>query len=142
MKSDANVPRILKMDGVGLSVLDQANQEVTPMFGLIEKYGQEKSWSHTVIDSPSNSATLICQLPGEGNREHFHPDWDEWWYIVKGKWEWVIEGKSTIIKEGDIVFIERNRLHHITAVGDSASLRLAVSRYDVGHVYKDGSYQE
>ena len=109
MKSDANVPRILKMDGVGLSILDQANQEVTPMFGLIEKYGQEKSWSHTVIDSPSNSATLICQLPGEGNREHFHPDWDEWWYIVKGKWEWVIEGKSTIIKEGDIVFIERNR---------------------------------
>ena len=53
-----------------------------------------------------------------------------------------IEGKSTIIKEGDIVFIERNRQHHITAVGDSASLRLAVSRYDVEHVYKDGSYQE
>ena len=45
---------------------------------------------------------------------HYHPDWDEWWYILKGKWNWTVEGKQLLIKKGDIVFIERNRKHKIT----------------------------
>ena len=38
---------------------------------------------------------------------HHHPDWDEWWYIVEGKWEWNIEGEKVSISHGDIVFINR-----------------------------------
>jgi quercetin dioxygenase-like cupin family protein len=140
MKADADVSRILKMDGVGSSCLDQANEEIVNIPEIIERYGRDSSWSHTVINSKSNSATLICQLPGEGNRTHHHPDWDEWWYIVEGRWEWDIEGAKKSICPGDIVFINRNRKHQITAVGEKVAIRLAVSRYDVDHVYEEDDY--
>ena len=106
MKSDADVPRILKMDGVDKFCLDQANKEIVSIPELIKLNGRESSWSHTIINTPSNSATLICQLPGEGNRMHHHPDWDEWWYIIEGSWEWDIEGMIKTISQNEIVFIE------------------------------------
>jgi quercetin dioxygenase-like cupin family protein len=140
MKSDADVPNILKNDGVTHSVYDQANREQASVPDIVAKYGKNTSWSHTLVDSASNSATLICQLPGEGNRRHHHPDWNEWWYIYEGVWEWEIEGVKKEIKAGDVVFIERNRKHKITARGDSAAIRIAVSRYDVAHVYEDPDY--
>lgn len=140
MKADANVERILSMDGVSHFVAGSANQEVADIPALIEKYGRDRSWSHTVINSPSNSATLICQLPGEGNRKHHHSDWDEWWYIIEGDWEWWVEGKTHRVKAGNVVFIERNRKHKITAVGSRVAIRLAVSRYDVDHIYEEEDY--
>ena len=140
MKSDADVPRILKMDGVSSFCFDQTNKETANIQEIIERYGRDCSWSHTLINSPSNSATLICQLPGEGNRMHHHPDWDEWWYIVEGCWEWNIDGVNKSIYQSEIVFIERNRKHQVTAVGEKVAIRLAVSRYDVDHVYKDDDY--
>ena len=45
------------------------------------------------------------------------------------------EGKSTIVKEGDFVFIKKDCKHKITAIGDEMAIRLAVSRADVEHVY-------
>ena len=140
LKSDADVPQILKMDGVSNIILDQSNKEVVNVPELIIKYGTNSSWSHTLINSLSNSATLICQMPGEGNRRHFHPDWDEWWYIVKGEWIWEIEGVENKICEGQVIFIERNKIHKITACGKEAAIRLAVSRYDVAHVYTENDY--
>ena len=140
MKSDADVPNILKYDGVTNSIFDNANQEVVNIPRLIEKYGLKSSWSHTLVNTESNSATLICQLPGEGNRRHFHPEWNEWWFIVEGSWEWEIEGLTKLVNKGDIVFIEKNRKHKITAVGSQCAIRLAVSRYDVAHVYDEADY--
>lgn len=140
MKSDANVESILQADGVLRSIFTEGNQPVTHIPDLIAQYGLERSWSHTLVNTESNSATLICQLPGEGNRRHHHPDWNEWWYIVLGNWTWEIEGKQIDIKQGDLVFIEKNKKHRITAAGDSAAIRIAVSRYDVDHVYDDGDY--
>lgn len=142
MKSDADVPTILQMDGVSSMCLDKANQEIVSIEAIINSYGTDKSWSHTVINSPSNSSTLICQMPGEGNRRHHHPDWDEWWYIVDGEWEWHIEGEIKKVKKGDIVFIERNRKHQIKASGTKAAIRLAVSRYDVAHEYDEKDYSK
>ena len=137
---DANVARILNGDGVSLNNQDSFNLEKVSIDSLINKYGREKSWSHTVINSPSNSATLIAQLPGEGNRMHYHHDWDEWWYIIEGEWEWLVEGDRKTIKAGGIIFIERNRKHKITACGQKMAIRLAVSRYDVDHVYTNNNY--
>ena len=71
--SDAQVERILKQDGVKNNNQENFNLEKVSINKLIEKYGRENSWSHTVINSKSNSATLIAQLPGEGNRMHYHP---------------------------------------------------------------------
>ena len=41
---------------------------------------------------------------------------------------------------GDIVFIERNKKHKIQAIGNSMSIRMAVSREDVDHVYDIEDY--
>jgi quercetin dioxygenase-like cupin family protein len=71
---------------------------------------------------------------------HYHPSWDEWWYVVEGEWEWIIEGKVNKIKKGEIIYIERNRSHKITAIGNKMAIRLAVSRYDVDHVYTEKNY--
>ena len=80
-------------------------------------------------------------MPGEGNRLHYHPTWDEWWYILEGKWEWMVDGESKKVKQGDVVFIERNRKHKITALGNKMAIRLAVSREDVDHVYEHEAYK-
>ena len=140
LKADADRERILVMDGVKALCMNDFNQEVAHVPDLIAKYGTTASWSHTLVNSPSNSATLIAQLPGEGNRLHFHPEWDEWWYIIDGQWEWLVDGVPKPINKGDLVFIERNRRHRITAKGDRMAIRLAVSRSDVDHVYDVADY--
>ena len=137
---DANVARILEGDGVSTNSQNLYNQQKVSINNLIGKYGRENSWSHTLINSPSNSATLIAQLPGEGNRMHYHHDWDEWWYIVEGEWEFWIEGEKMGITKGEVIFIERNKKHKITAIGNQIAIRLAVNRYDVDHVYSDDEY--
>ena len=47
-----------------------------------------------------------------------------------------VDGKTMNVKEGDIVFIERNKRHKITAAGNQQAIRLAVSRDDVDHIYE------
>ena len=103
---------------------------------LIKKQMAEgTSWSYRLINTESNSMTIISQNPGEGNREHYHPDWNEWWYILDGSWKWTIEGKDKIVSKGDVVFIPKGTVHRIEAVGDKPAIRMAVSRADVAHVY-------
>ena len=77
-------------------------------------------------------------MPGEGNRRHHHRDWDEWWLIVEGQWEYEIDGERRVVKQGDLVFIARDRIHKVTAIGDSRAIRMAVSRDGVAHIYQDG----
>jgi CMP-N-acetylneuraminic acid synthetase/quercetin dioxygenase-like cupin family protein len=133
--ADRDRERILVDDGVSNNNMDSFNQEIVSINELVNKYGGQTSWSHTVVNSESNCATLIAQMPGEGNRRHFHPDWDEWWYIISGSWEWNIEGDKKIVSKGDLVFIPRGKWHKITAIGSEIAIRLAVSRHDVDHVY-------
>jgi len=140
LRADADVPNILKQDGVESSIFDMANQSITHIPDLIKKYGKDSSWSHTLVDTTSNSATLICQLPGEGNRRHHHPDWNEWWYIIDGTWQWDIEDEVRTIKKGDLVFMPKGVKHKITAIGKDVAIRIAVSRYDVDHVYEEKDY--
>ena len=133
---EVDVPSILAKDGVKNNDLFDANKEVVNLNDLIAKMDSAASWSKRVIDTESNSMTVISQIPGEGNRRHYHPEWNEWWYIVDGEWDWEIEGEVRKIKKGDIVFMEKNRVHKITASGVEPAIRMAVSRSDVVHVYK------
>lgn len=132
---DANRLRVLLEDGVINNNMDNFNQEIASAKKIIENNPTDVCWSHTLVNSPSTCATLIAQMPGEGNRMHYHSDWDEWWLIMKGEWNWWIEGRNLTVKEGDIVFIERFKKHKITAIGDHQAIRLAVSRQDVDHIY-------
>ncbi len=137
---DRDRKKVLLDDGVQLNNMDNYNQEITSVDEIINNNPKDKSWSHTLVNSKSNSATLIAQMPGEGNRMHYHDSWDEWWYIIQGNWEWKIDGKIKNIKRGDHIFIERNKIHKITATGNSLSIRLAVSRADVDHIYTKDDY--
>ena len=139
---DANREIILVEDGVKKNEMFNYNKEKVSIDKIIQSNSKTKSWSHTVINSPSNSATLIAQMPGEGNRMHYHHDWDEWWYIIQGQWEWLVEGEKKEINAGEVVFIERNRVHKITAAGNKMAIRLAVSREDVDHVYTKDDYEK
>lgn len=140
---EADVPSILEKDGVENNDLFDANKEIISIPAIINKKrfnadndsSYQKSWSKRVVDTESNSATLICQLPGEGNRRHYHHNWNEWWYIMQGEWDFEIEGEVKRVKEGDLVFIAKNRVHKIQAAGTQPAIRLAVSRADVEHVY-------
>ena len=134
--SEVDVPSILSKDGVKINDLFDVNNEVVALSDILNTMPKGVSWSKRVIDTESNSMTIICQMPGEGNRMHYHPDWNEWWYIVEGKWIWDIEGKIKQIVKGDIVFMEKNRKHKITATGSSRAIRMAISRADVAHVYE------
>lgn len=136
-RSEIDVPSILANDGVAVNDLFDVNNEVVQLTTILESMPNDVSWSKRVIDTESNSMTIISQLPGEGNRKHYHPDWNEWWFIVEGEWEWEIEGEKKKIVQGDIVFMRKNRKHKITAAGNSRATRMAVSRSDVAHIYED-----
>ena len=135
LNSEVDVPSILKKDGVLNNNLFDVNHELVHIKEILSSQPKNSSWSKRVVDTDSNSMTIICQLPGEGNRRHYHPDWNEWWYIFDGQWEWEVEGKKKIIKKGDIVFMKKNRVHKITAAGDKPAIRFAVSRSDVAHIF-------
>lgn len=134
--AETDVFDILIKDGVINNRLDDANKPLVNLKDIIKKQDNFRSWSLRIINTENNSATLICQLPGEGNRLHYHDDWNEWWYIVSGEWEWEIEGKKINVKEGDLVFIKKNKWHKIKAIGTQPAVRLAVSRDKVAHIYK------
>ena len=136
-RSEVDVPSILAKDGVQINDLFDVNNEVVALSDILESMPKDVSWSKRVIDTDSNSMTIICQMPGEGNRRHHHPDWNEWWYILEGEWEWEIEGEFKKIVQGEIVFMKKNRKHKITASGSNRAIRMAVSRGDVAHVYED-----
>lgn len=134
--SEVDVPSILKKDGViFIEQLDEYIGSLSNISEIINKMPKDISWSKRLVNSENNSATLISQLPGEGNRLHYHSDWNEWWYIVDGEWEWMIEGKVIHVKKDDVVFIDKGKLHKITAIGNKPAIRLAVSREDVAHIY-------
>ena len=134
---EADVPSILKIDGIDISDFEHENLPLTNLKNIISSMDNSRSWCYRLVNSESNSATLISQLPGEGNRRHYHPDWNEWWYIVDGEWQWDIEDIKLVVKTGDIVYIEKNKWHKITAIGDKPAIRLAVSRADVIHSYEN-----
>jgi|TARA_B110000971_G_C19728998_1_gene372144 quercetin dioxygenase-like cupin family protein len=134
-KIDNDVFNILKQDGVANIDFNNENQLIVNINDMIAKNDESESWSKRIINTDSNSATVICQMPGEGNRRHYHSNWNEWWLILKGEWEFEIEGKINIIKEGQLILIKKNLKHKITAIGNKPAIRLAVSRSDVDHIY-------
>jgi len=136
-REEIDVPEIMKKDSVVCRDFKHENLPLVKIEEIIDSKDNSRSWCHRIINTENNSATLISQLPGEGNRLHYHPNWNEWWYILKGEWEWEIEGETYIVKKGNVVFIEKNKLHKITAIGNEPAVRLAVSRDLVSHVYPE-----
>ena len=135
--SEVDVPAILVKDGIMQCDFAHENTPKMHVPDIIANMDNTQSWCYRVVNTENNSATLISQMPGEGNRLHYHPEWNEWWYIIRGIWKWTIEGQEILVKEGDMVFIEKGKRHKILAVGEGPAIRLAVSRADVPHIYPE-----
>jgi CMP-N-acetylneuraminic acid synthetase/quercetin dioxygenase-like cupin family protein len=129
------VDLILAKDGVQNVDLKGANEMLTSTKQLTETQSTA-SWSKRVINTAGYSATLISQKPGQGNRNHYHPDRDEWWVVMRGEIDWTISDNRVLHgKEGDIVFIPKGEPHKITVVGTEPAIRLAISVDDMEHVF-------
>ena len=133
---EVDVPRILKKDGIKNNNFDNENLPLQNIDKIIKSQKNNESWCYRLVNSENNSATLISQLPGEGNRRHYHSNWNEWWFILDGQWEFEIEGKIRIINKNELILIKKNLKHKITAIGNKPAIRLAVSRSDVDHIYE------
>ena len=134
-KIENNVKSILKKDGVINNDFSNENNLINNISKILKDKKNKKNWSYRLINTESNSATLICQQPGEGNRRHYHSNWNDWWLIVDGTWQFEIENEKKILKKNDIILIKKNKIHKITAIGKKPAIRLAVSRGDVDHIY-------
>lgn len=99
----------------------------------------EPAWSTSLIDDDLNKANLICHGPGMENNAHWHPDFDEWWAILKGELTWNLGEKRPIynVKDGDIMYVPQGLRHHIVCVGNESSLRLAITNAENLHVFTD-----
>lgn len=140
MKQDHNVARVLKKDGVSNIVLKKFENLPTIELGSVKRKLGHGSWAARVIYNKIFGGVLIKQLPGEGNRLHYHPDADECWIILEGSWEWFIDGQGIKkVSKNDIVVVRQGIKHKITCVGRRPGIRLAITKPDVNHVYAEGS---
>ncbi len=137
-KHDKDVVQVLRDDGVNKVVIgDLENVPTTSIDELIKKMGSG-SWAARLVYNDRFGGVVIQQQPGEGNRLHYHPDADECWVIISGKWEWYIEGEGTnTVKKNDIVVVKKNIKHKIKCIGDEPGIRFAITAPDVDHVYAD-----
>ena len=137
-RHDKDVAQVLRDDGVNNVVIgDLENVSTTSIDELIDKMGTG-SWAARLVYNEKFGGVVIQQQPGEGNRLHYHPDADECWVIMSGKWEWYIEGEGTnTVTKNDIVVVRKNVKHKITCIGDEPGIRFAVTAPDVDHVYAD-----
>ena len=104
---------------------------------IMERFGEPR-WSQIMVMDDRNRANLICQAPGQTNNAHWHPDFDEWWAILKGELTWQVGNRPLIhARAGDIVFTPKGFRHLISTVGDETSLRLAVTTPAAVHIFTD-----
>ncbi|WP_461208798.1 cupin domain-containing protein [Desulfocurvus sp. DL9XJH121] len=137
-RHDDDVSRVLRDDGVEKTVLGTfENLPVTNLEAIKKEMG-EGSWAVRLAYNEVFGGVLIRQLPGEGNRLHYHPNAHECWVIMEGEWEWYIEGEGAKrVGPGDIVVVPQGVKHKIQCVGDVPAIRYAITRPDVDHVYAE-----
>lgn len=82
---------------VPLDDLDPPNRIHTSLDYMIARHGTDRAWSEQVLLDQRNRANMIHQLPGDGNRPHWHPDMDEWWVVLKGELEWRVGGQHAAV---------------------------------------------
>ncbi len=134
---DNDVVNVLTTDGVSVvNMNDFLNISLLNLEDIKKKMG-DGSWAVRIIYNKRFQGFLVKQLPGEGNRRHYHPDAVESWVILEGDWEWFIEGEGVRkASVHDIVIMKEGIKHQITVVGDRPGLRLAISMPDVDHVFE------
>ena len=140
MKTDSNVKRVLKEDGLDENTLSKfhkfENISTININDLRKEFGSG-SWAARIAYNDDFGGVVIQQQPGEGNRKHYHPNADENWVILDGKWEWWIDGIGVqTVKKNDILGVPKKTWHQIKCIGNSAGIRYDITIPDVPHVYE------
>lgn len=135
-KTDADLARVMVEDGVAnVDTHGSINIPLSRLEEIKAKQGPPP-WSVRVVYSDHMSGVLICQNPGEGNRWHYHENEDECWVVLEGEIQWEIEGVGPVrARKDDIVFVPRRKKHLITCVGSCPSIRFAIGKPDVVHIF-------
>ena len=107
---------------------------LTRVLETAERMG-EPPWETILMVDERNAYSLLGDRPGDTNRPHYHDDFDEVWYVVRGKFEWEISTREESgvkrvetyhAEAGDIIFCPKGMIHFIRTVGTENSLRLGV----------------
>ena len=118
------------------------NQTLAKFDEVIARHPGEKSFSEKLVETELVMGNFIYQSAGQGNRRHYHETENEFWVILKGTLKWDFDdgdGKiveTVIAKAGDVVLAKAGRWHHITVVGDESSVRFAIVKPDVLHIFE------
>ena len=138
MITNSDVVKVLKDDGIkniDWNTMRKYENITTISLNEIRNELGMGSWAIRLAYNEIFGGVLIQQQTGEGNRKHYHPDADENWVILDGKWEWWIEKKGTqIVRKNDIVVVPKGVPHLIKCI-KGPGVRYAITKPDVNHVY-------
>jgi quercetin dioxygenase-like cupin family protein len=112
------------------------NETIARFDEVIARHSGEASYGERLVETELVMGTFIYQSPGQGNRRHYHATENEFWVILKGSLKWEFDDETVVANAGDVVLAKANRWHRITVVGDEPSVRFAVVKTDVLHIYE------
>ncbi len=90
---------------------------------IIELAKQNDNFRQVVNTGKHSQVVLMSLLPGEDIGEEIHETIDQALIFVEGNGEAVIEGEASLIKEGDLVFVDAGVKHNFKNTG-SVALKL------------------
>ncbi len=118
------------------------NETIAKLDEVIARHPGEKTWSERLVQTELVMGNFIYQSAGQGNRRHYHETENEFWVILKGTLKWDFDDgdgqivETVIARAGDVVVAKAGRWHHITVVGDEPSVRFAIVKPDVLHIFE------
>jgi quercetin dioxygenase-like cupin family protein len=80
---------------------------------------------------------VVTYREGEGPPPHFHPNEEQFMYVLEGKMRMVLGDEEQIIEPGTLVHIPRNVRHGVCAVGGPAVFFAAKSPVGTGDLSQD-----
>jgi quercetin dioxygenase-like cupin family protein len=95
---------------------------------LKAKHKTQATWRELLVNDGRLTAEYFSAAPGTKVSKRFHPDTREWFAVVEGEVRVEIEGQEPFVaKRGSLINIPRQTIYSLETVGNSPSLRFAVS---------------
>ena len=80
---------------------------------------------------------VVTYREGEGPPPHFHPNEEQFMYILEGRMKMVLGDEEQIIEPGTLVHIPRNVRHGVCAIGGTAVFFAVKSPVGTGDLSQD-----
>jgi len=113
------------------------NQTLARFDEVVARHPGETSFGDRLVLTELVQGMFIYQSAGQGNRRHYHETENEFWVVLKGTLKWEFDdGETVIARAGDVVLAKAGRWHKITVVGDEPTVRFAVVKPDVLHIFE------